>query len=145
MFSGLARKTGDQSLDTYILTELREIRASAETRHNELRTQIEGRDNELRSQITSIREGVNNLSQSVDKSAARVEDAREELHSVKQDVARLKAEFDAHKDKYTLDQKQEESSWNGPVRVAKVVGWFSALLAALAYIYSLAKSSGIIL
>ena len=130
----------EEDIGSFILTELRGMRESQAASAAEIRRSSEANYSELRSSVTSIRDGVTNLAQAMSASAATTDNTREELVFVKKALITVQTDVDTIRSQYNTDQTQTKSSWDGPLKVARLATWTSAFIAAVVYIIKFAGS-----
>lgn len=107
----------------FILSEIRDLRKGMETR-----------DESLRGSIDSVRDSVNTLSAKVDRSQGDVDKVQSDMKIMREDLGAVRKDVDEILSERKTEKLVEESSWAGPIKIARNLALIGSAVAGIAVI-----------
>lgn len=104
----------------FILSEIRDLRKGMETR-----------DESLRGSVEAVRDSVNLLSAKVDRSQGDVDSMQKDVETIREQMGAIRGDVDSILDARKTDAIVKESSWAGPIKVARNLALIGGAIAGI--------------
>ena len=102
---------GQDGMGSFILNEIRDLRAG-----------MEGRDGALRGEIAAVREAVATVASGVQKSHSDVAAIRDDVDDMRVKMTEMETDIHSIKQTDTHEKIAKNSAWDGPKTILAVVG-----------------------